>query len=119
MAKNKALQLAAKARQDEFYTDIKDIENELAHYTEHFKDKIVLCNCDDSYESAFFKYFAMSFNSLGLKKLITTCYKGSPIAQQYLIFEDDKPQNDRTPYYVEINELEDYNILTTFEKLQK
>ena len=52
----------------------------MIYYREHFKGKIVLCNCDDPYESEFFKHFAMFFNSLGLKKLIATCYAGSPIA---------------------------------------
>lgn len=110
MAKNKALQQAAKAQQDEFYTDIHDIENELMYYRHHFKDKIVLCNCDDPYESAFFEYFASSFNSLGLKKLIATCYAGSPIAQQQLsLFDEDTPAPKRKPYCAEITSLEDFN----------
>ncbi|MBR0151714.1 MAG: modification methylase, partial [Synergistaceae bacterium] len=88
MAKNRALQEAARARQDEFYTDLRDIEHELMYYMPLFKGKTVLCNCDDPYESAFFEYFATSFNMLGLRKLIATCYAGSPIAQQQLsLFE--------------------------------
>ena len=110
MAKNKALQEAAKARQDEFYTDIRDIEHELMYYMPLFRDKTVLCNCDDPYESAFFEYFATSFNILGLRKLIATCYAGSPIAQQQLsLFEEDTPAPKRKPYCAQITSLEDFN----------
>ena len=110
MAKNKALQQAARARQDEFYTDIHDVENELRYYMKQFREKVVLCNCDDPYESAFFEYFATSFNSLGLKKLIATCYAGSQIAQQQLsLFDDDTPPAQRKPYCAEITSLQDYN----------
>ena len=76
---NKTLSAASKAKQDEFYTQLSDIENELKHYKEHFKGKVVFCNCDDPYESNFFKYFAMNFNHLGLKNLICACYATSPI----------------------------------------
>ena len=76
---NKTLSAANKAKQDEFYTQLSDIENELKHYKEHFKGKVVFCNCDDPYESNFFKYFAMNFNHLGLKKLICTCYATSKL----------------------------------------
>jgi len=62
-------------KKDEFYTQLSDIEKELRHYKDHFKDKVVLCNCDDPFISNFFKYFALNFEKLGLKKLITTCYK--------------------------------------------
>lgn len=71
---NKALSAANKARQDEFYTQLSDIENELQHYKPHFKGKTVLCNCDDPHRSNFFRYFAVNFNRLGLKKLICSCY---------------------------------------------
>ena len=81
---NQTLQNAKRAQNDEFYTQLSDIENELRHYKDHFKDKVVFCNCDDPYESNFFKYFAMNFNYLGLKKLIATCYSGSPIANEQL-----------------------------------
>lgn len=63
------------AKEDEFYTELSDIENELRHYKQHFKDKVVLCNCDDPRISNFFHYFSYNFEQLGLKKLITTCYK--------------------------------------------
>lgn len=88
---NRNLTSAKKAKNDEFYTRMPDIENELRHYAEHFKGKIVLCNCDDPFESNFFRYFALNFNHLGLKKLITTCYSGSPIAggeYQPSLFDD-------------------------------
>ena len=73
--KNSNLNNAKKAKQDEFYTELTDIERELSHYKEHFRDKTVLCNCDDPYVSNFFRYFAYNFEHLGLRRLITTCYK--------------------------------------------
>ena len=76
---NKTLSRARENKNDDFYTQLTDIEKELKHYKNHFKDKVVFCNCDDPFESNFFKYFAMNFNSLGLKKLIATCYASSPI----------------------------------------
>ena len=77
MAKNgnKQLGRAKRAKEDEFYTQLSDIENELRHYKEHFRGKTVLCNCDDPRVSNFFHYFAFQFEALGLKRLITTCYK--------------------------------------------
>lgn len=72
---NKNLNQAKNARKDEFYTQLSDIENELKHYKPHFKGKTVLCNCDDPRVSNFFHYFSYNFEQLGLKKLITTCYK--------------------------------------------
>ena len=72
---NKNLNQAKNAKKDEFYTQLVDIENELRHYKAHFKDKTVLCNCDDPRVSNFFHYFSYNFEQLGLKKLITTCYK--------------------------------------------
>lgn len=81
MAGNANLSAAKRAKNDEFYTQLTDIEKELRHYRKHFKDKTVLCNCDDPFESNFFKYFVLNFNRLGLKKLITTCYEGSAVAE--------------------------------------
>lgn len=75
VATNKTLQQARKAKSDEFYTRLADIEKELKHYRQHFKDKVVLCNCDDPRVSNFFHFFSYNFEKLGLKKLITTCYK--------------------------------------------
>ena len=72
---NKNLNQAKSAKKDEFYTQLSDIENELKHYKQHFKGKTVLCNCDDPRISNFFHYFSHNFEALGLKKLITTCYK--------------------------------------------
>ena len=100
MAGNKSLQQANKAKKDEFYTQRVDIENELKHYRKHFKDKIVLCNCDDPFESNFFKYFAMNFNHLGLKKLIATCYDGSPILSTELPLFGTCEKLNRIPFFI-------------------
>ncbi len=75
MALNKALQQAKRNKADEFYTQLTDIEKELRHYKEHFKNKTVFCNCDDPRVSNFFKYFVLNFKQLGLKRVIATCYK--------------------------------------------
>src|SRR3989339_1150754 len=72
---NKNLHQASKAKKDEFYTQLSDIEKELGHYKKHFKGKVVFCNCDDPRVSNFFHYFSNNFENLGLKKLIATCYK--------------------------------------------
>ena len=92
MPDNKNLQKAKNAKNDEFYTRLPDIENELRHYREHFRGKVVYCNCDDARESNFFKYFSMNFESLGLKKLICTGYKkgGRGVV---LVYEGDKNGN--------------------------
>lgn len=95
MAKNAALGKAKDAKQDEFYTQLADIENELRHYRPHFKGKTILCNCDDPYESNFFKYFALNFNKLKLKKLIATCYAGSPITGTRLSLFGDETDDER------------------------
>jgi len=113
-ADNRNLRQARKAKKDEFYTQLADIEKELKHYKDQFRGKIVYCNCDDPYESNFFKYFAANFNALGLKKLITTSYSGSPIAGQQLpLFEIEglkeiKPK-DAEAHRIEINEVPDFN----------
>ena len=111
---NQGLSAANKAKNDEFYTQLSDIENELRHYKQHFKDKTVFCNCDDPYESNFFKYFAINFNHLGLKKLICTCYASSPVVYTQLsFFGDDEvigtEQSKRNPYKIEINDVKDMN----------
>ncbi|MCL2513033.1 MAG: adenine-specific methyltransferase EcoRI family protein [Oscillospiraceae bacterium] len=103
---------AKKSKADEFYTQLVDIEEELRHYKEQFRDKVIFCNCDDPYESNFFKFFAMSFNSWGLKKLIATCYIGSPIADTQLSLFDNEPTEDKTtksPHKITITEVDDYN----------
>ena len=111
---NKSLSAANKAKKDEFYTQLSDIENELRHYKEHFRGKIVFCNCDDPYESNFFKYFAINFNHLGLKKLICTCYAASPVVYtQLTLFGNEEiigeEQSDKKPYKIEITEVKDLN----------
>lgn len=99
---NKTLTLAKKAKNDEFYTQLGDIEREMKHYKQHFKGKTVLCNCDDPRVSNFFKYFALNFELLGLKRLIATCYKSKEIntfsqnnSEQavYIVYEGDKNDN--------------------------
>ena len=86
--KERNLNAASKAKKDEFYTQLSDIEKEMRYYRKHFKDKVVFCNCDDPFESNFFKYFVLNFNRLGLKKLIATCYATSPIANTQLSLFD-------------------------------
>ena len=105
------LDKAKVAKKDEFYTQLADIENELKHYRQHFRGKVILCNCDDPYESNFFKYFANNFNAFGLKKLIATCYNGSPITGQELpLFAiDEEGTEKKVAYKVEITEVRDMN----------
>ncbi|MGL6225664.1 MAG: adenine-specific methyltransferase EcoRI family protein [Thermoguttaceae bacterium] len=109
---NKLFDNAKKNKADEFYTQLNDIATELQHYQEQFRGKVVFCNCDDPYESNFFKYFALNFNFWGLKKLIATCYAGSPIANTQLSLFDDEPPEAKTtksPHKIEITEVDDYN----------
>lgn len=108
---NKNLNAAKAAKKDEFYTQLIDIERELQHYWQHFRGKTVLCNCDDPYESNFFKYFALRFNQLGLKKLICTCYNGSPVQGNELLldFGDGSNEPKKIAYKVEITEVKDMN----------
>ena len=105
------LSAAKSAKKDEFYTQLTDIERELQHYWPHFRGKVVLCNCDDPYESNFFKYFALRFNQLGLKKLICTCYNGSPVQGNELLlhFEGFDSEPTKIAYKVEITEVRDLN----------
>lgn len=111
MANNSNLGAAKAAKKDEFYTQMTDIERELQHYWKHFRDKVVLCNCDDPYESNFFKYFALRFNQLRLKKLICTCYNGSPVQGNELAidFGDFEDEPKKIAYKVEITEVKDLN----------
>ena len=97
---NRGLGAAKAAKQDEFYTQYVDIQKEVEAYLEFdpdtFRGKVVYCNCDDPFESNFFKYFAVNFNKLGLKKLIAASYDGSPIAGQYTLFpEYDEGNGER------------------------
>jgi len=88
IATNKFLTKARSGKNDEFYTILSDIEKELKHYKKHFKNKVVFCNCDDPRISNFFHYFSYNFEQLGLKKLITTCYKN----QQMDLFSEHKSE---------------------------
>ncbi len=92
---NRNLTNAKRAKNDEFYTQYSDIQKEIEKYLEYnpdvFRGKVVYCNCDDPFESNFFRYFVLNFNKLGLKQLITTSYKPSPVANTQLgLFGDDK-----------------------------
>jgi hypothetical protein len=102
-ALNRNMNKARNAKKDEFYTQLTDIEKELKHYKRHFKGKVVFCNCDDPIVSNFFHYFSYNFEKLGLKKLITTCYKSQKIDQFsqndseqsiYLEYKGDKNGNN-------------------------
>lgn len=109
--KNTNLGAAKAAKKDEFYTQLVDIEREMRHYKEFFKDKVVFCNCDDPYESNFFKYFALNFNALGLKKLIATSYASSPVVgEEVTLFEDQGKEykiTSKKAYKVVMSELKD------------
>lgn len=124
---NQTLKEAKRAKKDEFYTCYDDINEELRHYKELFRGKSVLLNCDDPYESNFFKYFCLNFNHLGLKRLTATCYSGSPVTgreyrpQELGLEFADEPQTEaatddsagqrvcRTAYCAEVNYLKDMN----------
>ncbi len=92
---NSNLTNAKRAKNDEFYTQYADIQKEMEAYVEYdadvFRGKVVYCNCDDPFESNFFRYFVLNFKKLGLKQLITTSYKPSPVANtQLALFGDDE-----------------------------
>lgn len=116
-AMNRNLGAAKSAKQDEFYTQYVDIQKEVEAYLEFapdtFRGKVVYCNCDDPFESNFFKYFAANFNKLGLKKLVTTSYDGSPIAGAQLTFGEYDYGNGKRQkpkaIVVEIAEVKDVN----------
>ena len=113
---NKNLSQAKSAKNDEFYTQWADIEREVQAYLEYdpdvFRGKTILCPCDDPYESNFFKYFALHFKEFKLKKLIATCYAGSPIANvQLSLFPEENEENrtTRAPHKIEITKTPDLN----------
>ncbi|KAF5061949.1 Adenine-specific methyltransferase EcoRI [anaerobic digester metagenome] len=112
---SKSLSDAKVAKKDEFYTQIEDIAAEMRYHRNQFREQVVLCNCDDPFESNFFKYFALNFNKLGLKKLIATCYATSPFMYtQLTLLGEEEPLNieDNTakkPYKIEITEVMDEN----------
>jgi len=123
---NKNLHQANRAKKDEFYTQLTDIEKELKHYKEQFHGKVVYCNCDDPFESNFFKYFAANFKALGLKKLIATSFVKSPIAggQLSLLEVEGLKPNGKQPFKIEISKMSDSNTdgaidLTDIEWLLK
>ena len=98
---NRNLHSAKANKKDEFYTQLSDIENELRHYRDHFRDKVVYCNCDDPRVSNFFHYFSLQFDFLGIKKLITTCYKNLQMdmfsqndSEKAICLEYDGTQNE-------------------------
>lgn len=102
MAGNKSLRAANKTKEDEFYTKLSDIEKELKYYREYFKDKVIFCNCDDPEDSNFWKYFELNFNTLGIKKLVSTH------------FDNKKPS-----YKLEINKDENGDGLITSKDIVK
>ena len=108
---NKNLHNAKESKNDEFYTQLEDIEKELSHYRHHFEGKVVFCNCDDPYESNFFKYFVLNFNTLKLKKLIATSYIASPVAFKELPVKKGNASFEDLlkPYKIEIDEVYDQN----------
>jgi hypothetical protein len=104
---NENLIEAKRNKQDEFYTQLSDIEKELRYYKAHFAGKSVLCNCDDPFESNFFKYFALNFKELGLRKLVAISYAHSPFSGTQLSLFDD--EDAPRPYKIEITEIPDMN----------
>ncbi len=94
---------------DELYTKLSDIEAELQYYKAHFRDKVVLCNCDDPFESNFFKYFALNFNDLGLKKLITISYDDSPVMGEELPLLPVATTLNKKAYKIELSAVRDIN----------
>ena len=104
-ASNELMHKAKKAKSDEFYTQLLDIESELTHYTDHFKNKVVYCNCDDPEVSNFFKFFKTNFAKLGLKKVISSCYSGHKEGAQayyveYLEAADGHPSPlEKKPFF--------------------
>lgn len=110
MPGNSNLHDSVRNKQDEFYTQLSMIENELKHYTAHFKDKVIFCNCDDPFESSFFKFFALNFKRLGIKKLLSTGYVTSPILGTELnLWTNEEKALVRTPYATYINDISDLN----------
>lgn len=110
MSGNRSLKAAVRAKEDEFYTQLTDIEKEMRYYKKHFNGKTVLCNCDDPFESNFFKYFVLNFNRLGLKKLVATCYSTSPIANQQLSLFDvlgEGEESSNKPYKAIVTQVYD------------
>ena len=89
MSKNENLHQAKKAKKDEFYTQLTDIEKELKHYREHFQGKTIFCNCDDPEWSNFWKFFNLNFEFLGLKRLISTHYQDEKPSYMLEMYRDE------------------------------
>ena len=100
MAGNKSLKKAKDAKNDEFYTQIEDLEREMKHYRDHFKDKTIFCNCDDPEYSNFWKYFQLNFYELGLKQLVSTHYEEDSPSYRMDIVSGDKADQIGIPDYV-------------------
>jgi hypothetical protein len=107
---NETLHIAKFSKKDEFYTQLIDIESELQHYKEHFKNKVVYCNCDDPTNSNFFNYFSYHFENLGLKKLVSACYKN----QDQDLFNDEKPE---TGFYTEYTGEKEQNSISNTDDI--
>lgn len=108
--RNYRLARARAVKNDEFYTQLTDIEKELYHYSKYFEGKVIYCNCDDPFESNFFKYFVLNFNKLKLKKLIATCYKNSPVSNKELsLFPDEPIKTTAVAHKIIITEMPDEN----------
>lgn len=129
-ATNKLLQKAKKSKSDEFYTQLCDIENELKYYKSHFDGKVVFCNCDDPRISNFFKYFSSNFDDLGLKKIITSCYReqsedlfGESSSESGFFYEyENKPEEQaelNSPKVVSHKGNGDFRSLESIELLKK
>ena len=112
MSKNRNLNVAKSAQRNEYYTQRSDIDNELKHYRQHFQDAVVYCNCDDPRKSNFFKYFSSNFEFLGLKKLITTCYKN----QNWDLFSKE---NSESSIYLEYYGDLDGDLIVGDDEIQK
>jgi len=125
---NKNLQKAKNSKKDEFYTQLSDIEKELKHYQQHFKDKVIYCNCDNPHISNFFYYFSYNFEKLGLKKLVTTCYKNQNMDlfnqndSKRAIYSEYKGDNVQNPEKIGIKYLKgdgDFRSQETIELLKQ
>lgn len=123
---NKNLHKASQAKKDEFYTQLADIENELKHYKDQFRGKVVFCNCDDPKESNFVKYFSMNFEHLGLKKLIATHYKEAnlftqepPYKLEYTGDKNDNRMPDSSEFTTEMIGTGDFRSKECIELLKE
>ena len=121
MAGNTSLRKADAVKNDEFYTQLTDIEKELSHYKEHFKDKVVFCNCDDPEYSNFWKYFQLNFYHLGLKKLISTHYEVDKPSYKMEIVRNEKGAQMGIPDYIktDLKENGDFRSQECIEILQE